>query len=529
MTTTAKAALAAARNIQRDAEAILPEADQPRLDQVAPGYELLAAEVPLDRIRTDGGTQMRAALDDDTIDEYVAVMLAAGSYDPFPPVVCYYDGSTYWLADGFHRVAAARKVWIFDKKIPVLVHPGDRRDAILRAAGANAAHGLRRTNADKRRAVETLLRDEQWTRWSDQEIARRCAVDPKTVGNIRRELTGTLEIPESPTRVTADGRQMHVAPIGEKLPNASIWHLSKTVLAWFEAQPGTLVQHHETATLMAADGDSHPQYPILAAYLDDALVAGTTYNPVPHRWRKQDLIKALEDAARGLEKQIGETKFTAHQLPSGLWYARNYGNATKATPVCPSADLALAAARTGSLDADRWYRYSDIELAIDTNRDGDYHVGYVLAHALGDDLHEITLGLRRRVADWPEDAVAADRLANVEQRIADLAATVRLVAPASSAVPAAEPPRPPLSPALPAPVLAGADPALVTRRAKLLHLRELYTQALNALSGVGDLTGHFTDILPLKRSLADLLVIIETNLGIRPAPIPAQGGEEPPA
>ena len=39
----------------------------------------------------------------------------------------------------------------------------------------------------KRRAVETLLNDEEWGKWSDREIARRCGVSPQTVVNIRSE------------------------------------------------------------------------------------------------------------------------------------------------------------------------------------------------------------------------------------------------------------------------------------------------------------------------------------------------------
>lgn len=39
------------------------------------------------------------------------------------------------------------------------------REAILFIVGANASHGLRRTNADKRRTVERLLADEEWRGW----------------------------------------------------------------------------------------------------------------------------------------------------------------------------------------------------------------------------------------------------------------------------------------------------------------------------------------------------------------------------
>jgi hypothetical protein len=47
--------------------------------------------------------------------------------------------------------------------------------------GQDADHGHRRTNDDKRRAVDIVLADPTWAQWSDSEIATRCAVDHKTV------------------------------------------------------------------------------------------------------------------------------------------------------------------------------------------------------------------------------------------------------------------------------------------------------------------------------------------------------------
>lgn len=154
--------------------------------------------IPLDQIRTDGGTQARAQLDPATVDDYAETWLTLShrqnGFDQMPPIVVYYDGTDYWLADGFHRVAAyqqfvdGRFASASPRGLQAEVRQGTRRDAVLYACGANAAHGLRRTNADKRRAVETLLRDEEWRQWSDSEIARRCQVDHKTVAAVRAEL-----------------------------------------------------------------------------------------------------------------------------------------------------------------------------------------------------------------------------------------------------------------------------------------------------------------------------------------------------
>ena len=95
----------------------------------------------------------------------------------------YYDGKVYWLADGFHRVRAKEKIGA--KEVSAEVIPGQLRDAILHSVGANAAHGLRRTNADKYRAVERLLRDREWRKWSNREISRRCGVSHAFVGQVR--------------------------------------------------------------------------------------------------------------------------------------------------------------------------------------------------------------------------------------------------------------------------------------------------------------------------------------------------------
>lgn len=60
------------------------------------------------------------------------------------------------------------------------------RDAILWSCGANATHGVRRTNEDKRRAVMKLLNDPEWSEsMPDREIARICGVDNAFVGKLR--------------------------------------------------------------------------------------------------------------------------------------------------------------------------------------------------------------------------------------------------------------------------------------------------------------------------------------------------------
>jgi hypothetical protein len=104
----------------------------------------------------------------------------------FPAVVVFYDGQTYYLADGFHRLESHKLAG--REEIEAVVHEGTLRDAQLYAMRANVAHGLRATRADKRSAVEAMLRDEEWRNWSDREIGRQCGVDGKTVAAVREQL-----------------------------------------------------------------------------------------------------------------------------------------------------------------------------------------------------------------------------------------------------------------------------------------------------------------------------------------------------
>jgi len=138
----------------------------------------------IEEIRIDGGTQARVSLCESTVAEY-AEAIEDGAR--MPPIEVYFDGAAYWLADGFHRFFANKKAG--KAKIDATVYLGQRRDAILFSLNANARHGLRRSNADKRKAVETLLGDEEWSQWSDRQIAKACGVSNTLVSNLRISLS----------------------------------------------------------------------------------------------------------------------------------------------------------------------------------------------------------------------------------------------------------------------------------------------------------------------------------------------------
>lgn len=172
--------------------------------------------LPIDLIRADGETQARASLDDDVILDY-AEKWSRGV--DFAPIDVFFDGEQYWLADGFHRVEGAKKAK--RASIPCRIRRGTLRDAILFAAGANVTHGLRRSNADKRWAVEILLGDDEWVQWSDNRIADQIGVSVPFVANVRKQL---LTVNSSPAarvadqpRIGRDGKLRKIAKMATKI------------------------------------------------------------------------------------------------------------------------------------------------------------------------------------------------------------------------------------------------------------------------------------------------------------------------
>lgn len=139
-------------------------------------------------IRLDGGTQPRAGINEEVVADYTQAILRG---DEMPPLVVFWDGVNRWLADGFHRHHAHAAAGTME--VEVKQHTGTKRDAILFAVGANAHHGLRLSNEDKRRSIRMLLEDPEWSQWSDRKIAELTHCTHPTVSKVRAELEGRVE------------------------------------------------------------------------------------------------------------------------------------------------------------------------------------------------------------------------------------------------------------------------------------------------------------------------------------------------
>ena len=152
-----------------------------------PFLEEQIVQLNLELIRIDGGTQPRAELRNDVVNEYAELMRAGAA---FPPVTVFYDGQDYWLADGFHRFHAWRRAQA-NQPLEVEVIQGTLDDARWYSYGVNKTHGLRRTNQDKERAVRTALLHPRAAGLSNVQIAEHCGVTEKTVRKYRQQSEAT--------------------------------------------------------------------------------------------------------------------------------------------------------------------------------------------------------------------------------------------------------------------------------------------------------------------------------------------------
>ncbi len=161
-------------------------------------------DLPLEAIDIHGGTQARVSTNEDAIASYADEM---SSGTVFPPIVVFYDGSTYWLADGFHRYLAAKRNEA--GRIKAEVRDGGRLDALKYALGANATNGVYRNNADKRNVVAIAL--QEWPDRANPVIADICKVSVELVRRSRAELTETGKLQHVERLTGRDGKEYPAA------------------------------------------------------------------------------------------------------------------------------------------------------------------------------------------------------------------------------------------------------------------------------------------------------------------------------
>lgn len=152
------------------------------------GMKAVVKTLPLSLLTFDDGLQMRTVMDDDYADE-LAKLLKEEPELELPAVVVFESPEgTCFVPDGFHRGKAYRLAG--RERIPVKVHKGGRAEALAYALGANEDHGLRRSPADRRRAVQIALADPAIGQQSIRDVAKLCKVSYYLVEQVKAELSG---------------------------------------------------------------------------------------------------------------------------------------------------------------------------------------------------------------------------------------------------------------------------------------------------------------------------------------------------
>lgn len=212
------------------------------------------------QIRRDGQTQPRQGMNEDVVTDYVA---ALADNVRFPAVDVMFDGVNYWLFDGFHRVESHLRSG--RTEIEVKVHSGTLEQAQWRSYAANQSHGLRRSTADKERAIRAALQHKASQGMSDNALAKHLGVSDKTVTKYRVEMQSASEIPKLSNRTGIDGKTYDTTNIGKRpddLANKSyklkVWLMGK---GWAASRNSMHKRNFPVATW--DEGDAYAEYEAL--------------------------------------------------------------------------------------------------------------------------------------------------------------------------------------------------------------------------------------------------------------------------
>jgi hypothetical protein len=156
-------------------------------------------------IRIDGGTQARVKLNQEVVGQYAEKMREG---EIFPPVTVFFDGSDYWLADGFHRYFGSKSN--NKTSIDADVKNGTLDDAILFAFSANGKRGLTMTDEDNRNIIYAMLRHAEWSLWTNAAIAKHVGVSAMTVGRIKATMEKKVDEPTVKKFIDKSGNQSKI-------------------------------------------------------------------------------------------------------------------------------------------------------------------------------------------------------------------------------------------------------------------------------------------------------------------------------
>lgn len=141
--------------------------------------KLAVRPIDIEAIRTDGGTQVRTALDEPWIVELMK--LYEEGHEIEPVLVMIDAAGAVWLVDGFHRREALRRLGY--GATSARVREGSIEAAKLLAAQVNK-NGLPRSAGDKRSAILLALSTVEGKKMGVRDLARHCGVAASYVTKI---------------------------------------------------------------------------------------------------------------------------------------------------------------------------------------------------------------------------------------------------------------------------------------------------------------------------------------------------------
>lgn len=243
----------------------------------------------LKNIRLDGGTQVRASIKEEAVIRYAEDM-ESGSV--FPPLRVFFDGTDYWLADGFHRYHAALRIGI--QEFACQVDTGTTRDALYYGSTANNLHGQPMDNADKRKIVMIFIEDFEWGQWSNSEIARQLHVSAPFVAKMRGESAPAVRKYMTPKGNVAEKRTPEQKP---KATKPEVKAAPPVEAAPVVEQPVS-DHHQEMVDELITQNET----------LTDRLAVQNMDATAEEKQAAQDLIKQLREEIRILKLEMNAVK-----------------------------------------------------------------------------------------------------------------------------------------------------------------------------------------------------------------------------
>jgi len=244
-------------------------------------------ELELKQIRLDGGTQVRAAIKEEAVMRY-ATDLEGGSV--FPPMRVFFDGTDYWMSDGFHRYHAALRIGM--ATFLCEVETGTPRDALFFGSSANNLHGQPMDNADKRKVTMIFVEDFEWGEWSNAEIARKVGVSAPFVAKMRGESAPAVRKYITPKGKVAEKRKPEKKDKPAKPAKAA------PLVEPPKAEPPAVDHRQEMVDELIAQNET----------LTDRLAVKVMDATAEEKKAAEDLIKQLREEIRILKLEMNAVK-----------------------------------------------------------------------------------------------------------------------------------------------------------------------------------------------------------------------------